>query len=118
MPTARSEHVFTNKFKLSSVVLIGTGLITGGTGDTAPMTRPNTGEDDNKFVLLDNTSSGIGEIMAGHNLPVGGSCRCPHELHRRPALLVAAGRQLAAGVCLVLLPVMMGAFCSIFAGLE
>ena len=99
MPAARSEHVLVNQFKLSSVFLIGTGLITCGTGDTAPMTRPNTGEDDNKFVLvLDNTSPGIGEIMAEHNLPVGGSCRCQQELHRQPAPLMAAGRLLAAGV--------------------
>ena len=64
--------MFANRLRLSSVVL--TGLATGGTGCTGPTKRSSTGEDDNKFVLdYSNTSSGTGDIMAGHNLPVGGS---------------------------------------------
>ena len=47
--------------------------------------------------------------MAGHSLPVGGSCRCPQDVHCCP-FLAATGWRLSAGVCLVLLPVMLGTF--------
>ena len=50
----------------------------------------------------------MGDSKAAHNKPVGGSCLVPQELHRRLALLAVKVR-LAAGVCLVRLPVMMGA---------
>ena len=107
---ARSENVLASKLRLSSIDL--PDLTTGGAGGTAPMTRSNTGEENNKSLdksnCVFNTSSGIGDIMAGHHLPVDGSCRCPQELHRRLAFLLATGRLLSAGVCLVRLTIMLG----------
>ena len=114
--STKSEQDLANKFKLLLRDRVG---CTGGTGYTR-----STGDGDNKLPgvcprLVFNRSSGtsIGEVgphlwtsMAGHSLSVGGSCHCPQDLHCHP--LAATGRRLSAGVCLVLLPDMLGT-CSI-----
>lgn len=96
-----------SKFKLSWVVL------TGGAEGIPPAPLFNMGEDDDKLLDMSNcvfnTSFWIGDTTAGHNLPVGGSCLVPQELHRRLTFLMATGRLSFAGVCLVVcLPVIVG----------
>ena len=108
----KSEQVFFNILRLSSVVL------TRGAGGRPHAPFAKTGDEANKLLdmLLPVMSSWVfrtssmGDIAAGHSRPVGGSCLVPQDVHIRPALLAATGRLRWAGVCpVVLLPnILMG----------